>query len=383
MRTPWSNFTKIVVIALTIIFMMWLLYTTQPIIVPIILAALIAYFLNPLVNQVETRLRLSHKWAVPLIYFSGLAFLIAIPSLLAPVAIRQAQILWADLANIRIQLEMFFDQPLTIAGQSFYFGQIVGDFLESTGETTPPVVESAFNILESTSLGVIWLLIILVGGYYFLLDWEHLREWFIRLVPEPAQADMRQLIQEINSVWQAYLYGTFLLMIIVGIVFTIVWAAIGLPGAIVLGLLMGILTIIPDVGPTIGAFFAMLVAFFQGSNFLPMSNLSFTVLVFALYMALIQIKAIWLRPRIMGRLLSLNEGVVFVAIIGATILWGILGALIIVPMLATLGVVGRYTRSRLLELDPRPLPEKDEALSATPEPELPSKKKVKMSTEPG
>jgi predicted PurR-regulated permease PerM len=307
--------------------------------------------------------------------------LIAIPSLLAPVAVRQAQALSDDFNNIRIQVENFFDRPLTIAGQSFYFGQVVVDLLESTGETTSPLAERAFTILESTSLGVIWLLIILVGGYYFLLDWEHLRKWFIRLAPESAQADIQRLIEEINIIWQAYLYGTFLLMIIVGIVFTIVWAAIGLPGAVVLGLLMGFLTIIPDVGPTIGAILAMVVAFFQGSNFLPMSNLSFTVLVFVLYLALIQIKAIWLRPRIMGRLLHLNEGVVFVAIIGATVLWGILGALIIVPMLATLGVIGRYIRCRLLQLDP--WPDSEEAAPPLSTEAEPPPKSVEMSTEPG
>jgi hypothetical protein len=50
----------------------------------------------------------------------------------------------------------------------------------------------------------------------------------------------------------------------------------------------------------------------------------------------------------------MNEGLIFVAIIGATVVWGILGALIIVPLMATAGVVGRYARCRLLHLEPWP-----------------------------
>jgi predicted PurR-regulated permease PerM len=148
------------------------------------------------------------------------------------------------------------------------------------------------------------------------------------------------------------LHGTVLLMIVVGVVFSIAWFAIGLPGALALGLLAGVLTVIPDIGPAIAAGLAVLVALFKGSNFLPLSNFWFATLVFGIYFVLIQIKAVWLRPRIMARFLHLNEGLIFVSIIGATILWGILGALIIVPLLATFGIVGHYLRCRLLHLEP-------------------------------
>jgi predicted PurR-regulated permease PerM len=127
-----------------------------------------------------------------------------------------------------------------------------------------------------------------------------------------------------------------------------------IPGAIVLGILTGLLTVIPDIGPAIAALLAVLIAYFQGSNVLPMSSGWFAVLVFAIYFILIQIKSIWLRPRVMKHFLHMNEGLIFVAIIGATVVWGILGALIIVPLIATAGVVGRYMRCRLLHLEPWP-----------------------------
>ena len=56
----------------------------------------------------------------------------------------------------------------------------------------------------------------------------------------------------------------------------------------------------------------------------------------------------------MGRSVNLNEGLVFVAIIAAVVFWGVVGALIIVPVLASTIVIGRYLRARILGLDPFP-----------------------------
>jgi predicted PurR-regulated permease PerM len=223
-----------------------------------------------------------------------------------------------------------------------------------TGESLASVTEGTRTVIEMTSASLLWLLVILVSAYYFLLDGERLRDWFVCLAPESAQGDARRLLQEIDGIWRAYLRGTFVLMMITGVVFTVAWLAVGLPGAIALGVITGLLAVIPEVGPAIAALLAVLIAFFQGSNVLPLSNFWFAVLVFAIYFVLIQIKSVWLRPRVMKHFLHMNEGLIFVAIIGATVAWGILGALVIMPLLATVGVVGRYVRCRLLRLEPWP-----------------------------
>jgi predicted PurR-regulated permease PerM len=343
-----------VVISVSLVLIGWLVYAIRSIIGPLVISALLAYVLHPLVKLVQTRARLASKWAVPLVYFSCLAILVVIPSTLTPVAIRQVRGLSDDLANIETHLEVALAKPVSIVGQQFHLGQLLANFLKATSESLTPAAEGALVVLETTSISLAWLLVILVSTYYLLLDWESLRDWFVHLAPESVQADMLRLLRDINMVWQAYLHGTLTLMLIVGVIFTLAWAAIGLPGALALGLLTGLLTVIPDIGPAIAAILAVLVALFQGSNRLHLSNFWFAMLVLAIYLVLIQIKAIWLRPRIMRRFLRLNEGLIFVAIIGATVFWGILGALVIIPLLATVGIIGRYLRCRLLNLEPWP-----------------------------
>lgn len=354
MTYHWSTFTRAVVAAVSLVLIGLFVWVIHPMIEPLIIAILLAYILHPLVNLVMARVRLPHTWAVALVYFSCLTLLIVIPSVLAPIAVRQTVGLSAYLAQIEAELEEVLANPILLFNQQIYLGQLLADLLEMTSESFTPAAEGALAVIERTSTSFAWLLVILVSTYYLLLDGKRLTTWIVQLVPEQTQPDIIRLLKEIDVIWWAYLRGTLVLMLIVAVTFMIVWSALGLPGALILGFLAGVLTVIPEVGPTFAAILAVLVALFQGSDFLPISNFWFAVLIFGVYFVLIQIKSIWLRPRIMGYFLNMNEGVIFVAIIGAVVLWGILGALLIVPLLATLGVIAHYVRCRLLNLDPWP-----------------------------
>jgi predicted PurR-regulated permease PerM len=146
------------------------------------------------------------------------------------------------------------------------------------------------------------------------------------------------------------------LMAIVGVTFTIAWTIIGIPGALVLGVVAGFLTLIPDVGPFLAAMLAIGVALLEGSNWswMPASKFIVALIALAVYLILIGIKNFWLRPYIMGRSVHMHEALVLISIILSTILWGILGALLIVPVLASLGVIFDYLRRRILGMAPFP-----------------------------
>jgi predicted PurR-regulated permease PerM len=126
----------------------------------------------------------------------------------------------------------------------------------------------------------------------------------------------------------------------------------------VLGVVAGLFTLVPDVGPTLAAALAIGVALLEGSTWIRLSedpvmnNLIVGGITFVLYLILINLKNFLVRPIIMGRSLHMNEALIFIAILTATILWGILGALLIVPVLASIAVVMEYIRRRILGLPP-------------------------------
>jgi predicted PurR-regulated permease PerM len=215
-----------------------------------------------------------------------------------------------------------------------------------------PLPQEILSLLETTSVGLLWLLVIMVSIYLLLSHWSDLREGMFSFIQHPFRAEVDELYKRVRNIWTAYLRGQIVLMIVVGVVFTITWLIMGIPGALVLGMIAGLFTLVPDVGPFLAAALATGVALLEGSTWIPFANIWVAVIVFGAYLVLISLKNLFLRPIIMGRSVHMNEGIVFIAIIVATILEGILGALLVVPLIASLSVVMGYLRRKILGLAP-------------------------------
>jgi predicted PurR-regulated permease PerM len=226
------------------------------------------------------------------------------------------------------------------------------DLYQAQNAILSPLPEQMLRLLETTSVGLLWFLVILVSVHLFLSHWPSMRDWLINLAPPPYRPEVQELYVRIKRVWLAYLRGQIVLMLIVGVVFTVAWLILGIPGALVLGVIAGLFTLVPDIGPFLAVVLTAGVALLEGSTWIPLSNLWVTSIVIAVYLILINLKNFFLRPYIMGRIVHMNEGLIFIAIIIATILKGILGALLVVPLLASVIVIGGYIQRRVLGLPP-------------------------------
>lgn len=353
MTPRWSVPARFFVLALLLLLFALFLYWIRPLLSPLIIAALTAYLLYPLVERVNRHPKLSYKTAVSIVYLPFIAILIATPGTLVPTLVRQLRSLGDELQSIFTQIEAVLESPIVIFDRTIPRDWLA-DFIDELTASFSPAAAQAISVIEATSTSLIWFLIILFTAFYLLRDWQNLVDAFFKVIPEAEWPDVRRLLSEINIAWRSYLRGTLALMIIMGVVFTIIGLALGLPGAVALGLMTGILSIIPEVGPFVSGVIASLVALFQGSSYLPLSNFWFAVLIMAIYIFVMQIKSFWLRPLIMGRFLHMNTGLVLIAIVGAALLSGILAALIILPVLASIFLIGHYLRCRLLDIPPWP-----------------------------
>lgn len=328
------------------------LYYAREALEPVILAAFIAYLVNPAVILLSRSTRIPRRAAVNLVYFTALTLLIAIPATVTPIFFDELTGVAQDLLSLLAQFQIALSQPVVLAGLEFDLTQLANSLGQFLSMTTTPVPEEAFLLIESTSRGAIWFLVIIVLVYLFLSEWQVMREWLLELAPTPYRAEVERLYGQARNVWMAYLRGQILLMLIVGIVFTIAWYILGIPGAFVLGVLAGLFTLVPDLGPILAVALAMGVALLEGSTWIPLSNAWVTVIVFIVYFVLINLKNMWLRPVIMGRMVHMNEGLIFVVILIATILNGILGALLVVPVLASAVILIKYLLRRILNQPP-------------------------------
>ena len=358
-QNQWSRPLRYLAFGLVFILLAAGLWFIRSVLEPLVIAAFIAYLINPAVNFLTRRTRLSRTAAVNLVYFITLAVLIGTPSTLTPLFFDELTQVITDLLGLYNKFIAWLMSPPTLPGIPIDFGQLANRLILFRSTFLSSLPDQALKLVGKTSLGALWVLVILVAVYYFLSEWLRLRNGFIGSFPESFHPELQELYQRLRSIWMNYLRGQLLLMAIVGIVFTIAWTLIGIPGALVLGVVAGFMTLIPDVGPFLAAMLAIGVTLLEGSNWswMPSSNFIVALIVLAVYLILISIKNFWVRPYIMGRSVQMDEAVVLVSIILSTILWGILGALLIVPVLASLIVVFDYLRRRILGMPPFPAKE--------------------------
>ncbi|MBN1450178.1 MAG: AI-2E family transporter [Anaerolineales bacterium] len=350
MKPDWSLPFRYVIGTLAFVAFVAFLFYAHEAVSALVIAAFSAYLISPVVSFLLERTRLSRAWAVNIVYFSALILLVGLPASLTPVFFNEAQLVVQDLMDLTTEANAALSQPVLLGPYEFHFEELGRSLTELQNTVLSPLPEELLQLLESTSIGVLWFLVIMVAVHLFLSHWPKMRDWLLGLAPVAYQDEARELYRRIRQVWMAYLRGQIVLMLIVGVVFTIAWAIIGIPGALVLGVVAGFFTLVPDVGPFLAAALAVGVALLEGSSWIPLPNFWVAGITLATYLVLINLKNFWLRPYVMGRSVHMNEGLVFIAIMAATILAGIMGALLVVPVLATVAVIGEYIRRRVLGL---------------------------------
>ncbi len=329
----------------------------------LVISAFAAYLISPAVTMLTQNTKLTRRAAVNVVYFSALIVMVGVPATLTPIFFDEIKIVASDLLDLSRQISVLLTQPVQFGSMVFHFeqlGQSLGQLQESI---LTPLPEEALALLETTSINVLWFLVILVSVHLFMSEWPVMRDWLIDLAPPPYDHDMRELYKHLRNVWMAYLRGQIVLMLVVGIVFTIAWLILGIPGALVLGALAGLFTLVPDVGPFLAAMLAVGVALLEGSSWIPLSNFWVAGITGLTYLVLISLKNFFVRPIIMGRSLRMNEALIFIAIMIATILDGIMGALLVVPTLASMVVIMEYLRRRISGLPPFAADDEDKFVS--------------------
>jgi predicted PurR-regulated permease PerM len=353
-KRTWSKEARLIALVGGMLGGVALLWLFRAAISPLAIAALFAYVFSPVVDFLTRRTRLHRVLAVLIVYVLMVCLLAAIPAVLTPMIVNQVQVMELDLESLIANYQALRATPYILGNWVVYPWHILPEWPGVSTDILNPLVDNSLHIVEVVTTNFIWVLVVLVTIYYLMLDGYKLRTWLIRIVPDEYQADAGHLSEQLRHVWKDYLRSQLAFMFVVGVVDSIVWLAIGLPGAILLGFLTGLTSFVHEIGAVVSGALSVGVALLGGSHFLPLSNFWFAVVVFILYMILTAAKNIWIRPVIVGRHVHLHSGVVFVIILTALVLYGALAAFIAVPVFVSLLVIGRYFRRRILGRPPFP-----------------------------
>jgi predicted PurR-regulated permease PerM len=199
---------------------------------------------------------------------------------------------------------------------------------------------NALGILTGTSAAVIDIFLVLGLTLLVLGDLVQIQRFGMRLVPRRYRTASVSFMEDVDKVIGGFVRGQVLLALGVGIAGTIVLLIVGVPYAILLGLLSGVVSIVPLVGPIIALIPVVLIAFFT-------VGLVKVIIVGILFALILVVQQNVFTPLIVSKSVGVTPLVVFVALLFGSEAFGILGALLSIPIAG----IARVAAERLFPAD--------------------------------
>ncbi|HYP51369.1 MAG TPA: AI-2E family transporter, partial [Pyrinomonadaceae bacterium] len=199
--------------------------------------------------------------------------------------------------------------------------------------------------LVNLSSAAIGLLIVPFFVYYLLLDMQNIRLFVERRIPERHRGVGLQLFNEMGEVVRGYVRGRFLIALILSVFYAIGLWVLGVPLWAAIGLIAGFIGIIPYIGIVAGIILALAFAALDGAG---TGRLIGVVVVFLLAQPL---EDYVLTPKLIGDKLDLHPMFVFIALIIAGSLFGVLGLVLAIPVVGVLKVFLRFFDHLYLDSD--------------------------------
>jgi predicted PurR-regulated permease PerM len=380
MDTEWRRITKYLVGIGLAVFGLYILYLSRAVLPLLIIAALIAFLVRPMIRFLRLSLKFPRGIAVLVTYLLATIIILLAPLIFVPPIVNTVKFFLEldyqalvdnTLQWIESQLLGLKAIDIQMLGIDIDLNSVIDPFLAFLENATPVIspqlpsfsvivnsISSAFVVSYGIAVGlvggVVTFIFIILAAIYMSLDAHRFYDYFMSLVPRAYRVEMVILLWRLKKVWQAFFRGQVTLMFFIG---TFVWLGgtmLGLPGAFPLGIVAGLLEIIPNLGPFLAAVPAVIVALLQGSTVLEVNNIVFALIIIAFYMLLQALENNIVVPRVLGGAVDLHPLVVLTGVfVGATV-WGILGVLLAAPVIASAREIARYLYLKMLGEVPYP-----------------------------
>ncbi len=322
----------------------WLLYLLAPILAPFLVAMLLAYMGDPLVDRLQ-RFKLSRTTAVVLVFAAFGLVLLTLLLVLVPLLGRQLARLyevapqfidWLQqraLPWVQVQLGLpdgFWRLDHVKKALSGHVGQ--------TGDVLGLLLGQASASGRALLGWITDVVLVPVVGFYLLRDWDLLVVRVRGLLPRRIEPVLVRLANECHDVLGAFIRGQLMVMLALGLIYAVGLSVIGLDLGLLVGLLAGIASIVPYMGVIVGSGAAVLASLFQhgGMEFYPLLGVA---LVFTTGQLL---EGMLLTPMLVGDRIGLHPVAVIFAILAGGQLFGFVGILLALPAAAVIMIMLRH-----------------------------------------
>ncbi len=298
-----------------------------------ILACLVGLYLSFWVDLLVDRVGVRRGIAAPLVLLLSIALLVGLFLLLWPT-------LKDQLSTVREQLPRALERVSDWARGVFSSMGAEGvapdvdveqQLQQRLRQEAGGIVGGALPLLNTVVGAMFGVFIVLAAGLFLAVDPDLYRRGFVRLLPRNQRARVNGALGELAHTLRWWMVGTGLSMTIIAVATTLALWAIGLPGFVALGVIAGLLQFIPNIGPLLSAVPAVALAL--------VAEPSKVVWVIVLYAAIQAIETNVVTPLVMKRVIDVPPALSLLFQALMAIVFGFLGLLLAVPILATVIVL--------------------------------------------
>ena len=315
---------------LTVLLLGILLYLGKPFLIPLVIGALFAMLLFPMVQRLEQR---GLK--------ANLAGLVSVLSLLTVLVLFgalvyfQVKSLQEDIPRLEEKMEEKANRLQWLLYETTDISETEQD--EIIEEKKPDIAKAVFKSVRDLVLQsfvvLLFVFIVLTYTFFFLLYQHRIQNFFIWLKLFDSQKESKVVLARITRIIHDYLKGTLTVISILAILYAAGFWAIGLEHAILFAMITALLRIIPYFGSFLGIAFPIAFALFT------MDSFWYPVLVLLFFMVTQVVEANLLTPYITGSRVKLNPLATIMIILLGNLIWGIPGMILFVPLFASLKIL--------------------------------------------
>ncbi|HEY5633623.1 MAG TPA: AI-2E family transporter [Burkholderiaceae bacterium] len=333
------------------VLLVWALIALGPVLTPFVAATILAYALEPAVAWLSGR-RVPRLLAVVLVMALALLAIVAIVLVLVP-------ILQHEFVQVRARLPALFtavterlipwlrqtldiEVALDVGAIRAWLATHLADSGEDLAATLFSYARSGWGAAMQV-IGLVFLVPVVL--FYLLLDWPSAIERARELVPPRWRSASFDLLGEIDALLGQYLRGQLLVMLALAVYYSLALALAGFKLWLPIGVLTGLLILIPYLGFALGLIFALV------SGMLQLGPLAGLVSVAIVYGVGQLAESLYLTPRLVGERIGLHPVVVILALLAFGALFGFVGVLLALPLSAVVSVALRRLRRAYLASD--------------------------------
>lgn len=309
---------------------LYLLYRLSAILTPFLLGALLAYLLNPLVARLDKRM--PHVLSVTLIYFVSFGTIGVIITILYPLLQKQMLTLIGLLPQMLTWIQERLIPWVTEFVDIETLKSSLPATLSKTGWIFTTVVSSGYVFVTM----MVNFILTLVVTFYFLRDWNLILKKIRNALPKKIEPTIVSLAKEANQVLGEFLRGQLLVMLGLCFIYGLGLTMVGLPIGLMIGVIGGLLSIVPYLG----SFFVLVTSTVTAlMQFPSWHDVTWVWLVFLIGQG---VEGYLLTPYLVGERIGLHPVAVIFAIMAGGTLFGFFGILLALPVAAVAMVLVRY-----------------------------------------